>query len=234
MHSMKILMVAATNLELNTILEHLNINNCSPDYNNFIYKRLNIDFVVTGIGLVFTSYQVAKSISNKNYDLIIEIGIAGSFNKNLQIGEIVNVTQEEFSDLGIESPAEFKTIFESNFINNNTFPFSDGKLISKEFDNELIKQIKQVKSISSNTAHGNALTINNLMNKFNPDIESMEGAAFFYVCLMEKVNFIEIRAISNYVEPRNVSNWNIPLAIKNLSGFIVMLLEDLGNKVLNS
>ena len=37
----------------------------------------------------------------------------------------------------------------------------------------------------------------------------MEGAAFFYVCLKEKVNFFQIRAISNFVEKRNKKNWEI-------------------------
>ena len=50
------------------------------------------------------------------------------------------------------------------------------------------------------------------------------------VCLLEKVNFVHIRAISNYVEPRNKEGWDIPLALDNLSEFLVKLLNNLVEK----
>jgi len=46
----------------------------------------------------------------------------------------------------------------------------------------------------------------------------MEGATFFYICAIEKIPFLAIRAISNKVEPRNKKGWNIPLALNNLAG----------------
>jgi futalosine hydrolase len=74
-----------------------------------------------------------------------------------------------------------------------------------------------VNGVTNNTVSGEEELIKRMMNKFSPDIETMEGAAFFYVCLMENVPFAEIRSISNMVAPRDKSKWNIPLAIKNLS-----------------
>jgi futalosine hydrolase len=44
----------------------------------------------------------------------------------------------------------------------------------------------------------------------------MESAAFFYVCLSQKVPFAALRAISNKVEVRNKAAWNIPQAVQNL------------------
>ena len=55
----------------------------------------------------------------------------------------------------------------------------------------------------------------------------MEGAAFFYVCLQEKIPFLQIRSISNYVEKRNKSNWNIPLAIDNLNVVLLDIINSL-------
>ncbi|HMQ88955.1 MAG TPA: hypothetical protein PKB07_15270, partial [Flavilitoribacter sp.] len=57
------------------------------------------------------------------------------------------------------------------------------------------------------------------------DIETMEGAAFFYVCLMESVPFLAIRSISNYVEARNREAWDIPGAIRALNDVVKGLLE---------
>jgi futalosine hydrolase len=59
-----------------------------------------------------------------------------------------------------------------------------------------------------------------LQSRFSPDIETMESAAFFYVCLQEKIPFLALRAISNKVEPRDKSKWNIPLAMQNLSNVL--------------
>ncbi len=44
---------------------------------------------------------------------------------------------------------------------------------------------------------------------FNPVTESMEGAALHYVCLMEKIPFLQIRSISNYIGERNKKKWDM-------------------------
>ena len=77
--------------------------------------------------------------------------------------------------------------------------------------------MKQVKSITVNTVHGNEKSIKNIVRRLNPDIENMEGAAVFKVCETFNIPCIQIRAISNYVEKRNKESWNIPLAIQNLN-----------------
>jgi futalosine hydrolase len=55
------------------------------------------------------------------------------------------------------------------------------------------------------------------MSKFNPDIETMEGASFFYICRREGIPFVAFRSISNRIEPRNKGNWNVKLALDNLA-----------------
>jgi futalosine hydrolase len=53
----------------------------------------------------------------------------------------------------------------------------------------------------------------------------MEGAAVFYVCLLEKIPFLEIRAISNYVDIRDTEKWDIPTATDNLTNEIFRFLR---------
>ena len=90
---------------------------------------------------------------------------------------------------------------------------------------ERLKSIlKPVKAITVNTATGSETTRNRLMKKFNPDIETMEGATFFYICCREKIPFLALRAISNRVEPRDIKKWNIPLALNNLSEKLMEIL----------
>ena len=75
--------------------------------------------------------------------------------------------------------------------------------------------------------HGNKRSITEIINRLNPDIENMEGAAFFQVCNTFNVPCIQIRAISNKVERRNKDNWNLPLAIKNLNNKLVEIISEL-------
>jgi futalosine hydrolase len=84
-----------------------------------------------------------------------------------------------------------------------------------------------VKAVTVNTLHGSKESIKRVKEKFNPEIETMDGAAFFYVCLSEKVPFLQIRAISNFVEIHRIENWNIPLAIDNLTDTVIAIFDEL-------
>lgn len=229
---MNILITAATKFELKPFLAKISadlskLNDCE----NIQYNKLSIDIVISGIGLVDTTYHLTKALNRKIYNLVINVGIAGSFKREIKIGDVVLVKQEEFGDLGIENDNGFETVFESSLLKNDVFPFKNGKLICSLPDYLKINKVKRVKGLTSNTAHGNQVHIDKLMNKFGADIETMEGAAFFYVCLMEKVDFIQIRSISNYVETRDTSKWNIQMALENLSDELFKLIKLLDSQI---
>jgi futalosine hydrolase len=203
----KILVTAATKLEI-TPLKKLMAKSS---------LKKKPDFLVTGIGMTATAYHLAKNNTEK-YDLLVNIGLAGSFKKKISIGELVNVVSDCFADLGAEDGSNFLTLAEMKLKKKNEFPYRNERLINltaKKYP--VLKRLKRVNAITINTVHGNEKTIKDVVRKFNPDIESMEGAAFFYVCMMEKIPCVQLRAISNYVERRNKDNWNIPLALKNLT-----------------
>ena len=224
---MNLLIVAATKLEIKPFLKKINYHKDDwTDSTSLKYNTHQLDIKITGVGLVFTTYHLIKALNKKKYDLVINAGIAGSFDQNQKIGEVVNVVREEFADLGIEGTNNFNTLFDLGFADKNEFPFKEGKLWNN-FDSEVIIGLPKVAGVSSNIAHGSQKSIDFLIDKFNADIETMEGAAFFYVCLQEKVCFVQIRSISNYVEPRNKDGWNIPLALSNLSDFLVNLIDNL-------
>ena len=44
---------------------------------------------------------------------------------------------------------------------------------------------------------------------------------------MEKVPFLQIRAISNFVEIRKVENWGTQKALKNLSKAVIDIFDEL-------
>ncbi|MCX6291083.1 MAG: futalosine hydrolase [Bacteroidetes bacterium] len=187
-----------------------------------------VDFLFTGVGMVATTYSLTKKISKKKYDLAVNIGLAGSFRDEIGIGEVVNVVTDQFGDLGAEDGDEFLSLSQMGFMDKDHFPFWNGKLKSEEAQKHVhLRSLKQVKAITVNKVHGNEISIRNTVNKFHADIESMEGAAFYYVCMMEKIPCIQVRAISNRVERRNREAWNIELALNNLDGVVSAFIHEL-------
>jgi futalosine hydrolase len=65
----------------------------------------------------------------------------------------------------------------------------------------------------------------NMHQRLVPDIESMEGAAFHYVCLQEEIPFIQLRGISNLVGDRNKNRWQIPTAMETVRFALFKLIS---------
>ena len=227
----EILIVFSTELEAESLLKKSDEKGITLiDGNTFKLKNVVAEIFISGIGIPLTSYSLTKKLVQKKYDLVINAGICGTFNDDLYIGDCVSVILDEFADIGVSyGDASFKTLFEEGLIKQNRQPFNNGKLynpLKSNIDTELPK----VTAITVNTVSGNTEQIEFRKEKFDPDVESMEGAAFAYVCRKENVNFLQIRAVSNRIEERNKDNWNIPLALDNLGDEIFRILEKISDK----
>ncbi len=214
---MKILLVVATELEAKGIKDKLNED---------LLK--SIDVLVTGVGMINTCFELTKTLLDKKYDFVLNIGIAGSFERDIAIGECVWVKRELFSEMGAEDGDQFLSLIQLGLQTHDEFPFEWGELKAKPLTEiNTLSALKQVRAITVNKVHGNDDSIMKTKMQFSPQIESMEGAAVFYVCLKLGVNCIQLRSVSNYVERRNKDNWNIPLALKNLHETSLKLLNEL-------
>lgn len=226
---MRILLVSATPFEIAAIRQFLETHGLTEADDLYKYENLEIKILVTGVGMPYTAYSLSKFLALNKVDLAINAGVAGAFSKDLEIGEVVNVIAERFGDLGAEdADGSFMDIHEMDLIPPNDPPFLHGQLnhpLSAE-----IAFLPKVKGLTVNKVHGSAQSIAAIKKKYEVDVESMEGAAFFMTCLLDKVNFLEIRAISNYVEPRNREAWNLPLAIQNLNKTLLHILKNLVKK----
>lgn len=214
--SFKILYVTATKAESESLEKIPGI----ISYRGMLrLESTEIRQLVTGLGSVSTAWTLKDWLSeNQAPDLIINGGIAGSYKDDINIGDVVMPVSDCFADAGIEDGESFLTLFESGLAGKDDYPFSSGMInCGNQYSEKIIKIIKPVKAITINTATGSEITKERLIKKFYPDIETMEGATFFYICKRENLPFLAIRAISNKVEVRNRNNWNIPLALKNLS-----------------
>ena len=219
--SFKILYVTATWPEGDTLKKFREIMSYNDRLDSF-----ETDLLITGVGSMATAWSLKQwIILNEKPDLAINAGIAGSFNERLNIGDVVMPVSDCFADAGVEDGENFLTLSESGLISANDFPYKDGLLYTDTRYNEKMKSIlKPVRAITVNTATGSETTKGKLLKKFNPDIETMEGATFFYICSRENIPFLALRAISNKVEPRDKNNWNIDLALNNLSEKLIDVL----------
>jgi futalosine hydrolase len=136
---------------------------------------------------------------------------------------VVNVVSDCFSDLGAEDGDEF---IQFAFMTSAPLPLQKRGELNYNDISAKFEPLKIVRGITVNTVHGNEKSIEKVKKQFNPDIESMEGAAFFYCCLNEDIPCLQIRSISNYIERRNKAIWEIDLAINKLSDFLLKLLSN--------
>ncbi len=221
---MRILIVAATQPEVEPLMETLGMNKDEDEANLFTTRHASIancSVLITGVGMVPTAFALARHLPHNVYNLVINLGIAGSFDKGLTLGELIEITEDTFAELGAEDDKNFISIEKLGFGASIFRPTSSISHFTKKVN------LKQAKAITVNMVHGNDDSIAAIVERLNPQLESMEGAAFFYACRELKVPCIQIRAVSNYVEKRNRDNWQIGLAVKNLNTFAVELINQL-------
>ena len=192
---MKTLIVAATNSEITS---------------EIIKSLPNL---ITGVGMVNTAINLTKELVENEYDLVVNMGISGSFSSDILIGDVVEVVEDKFSEIGFENGVSFSEFSELN--------------VKTSYEIKGETTLRKVKSITVNTVHGNEKSIDDIVKTLNPDIESMEGAAVFQVCKKFKIPCVQIRSISNKVEVRNKENWNSGLAISNLNKQVEKFIDSL-------
>lgn len=219
--TMNCLLVAATAKEIAVFLDHYR----NSDKTMFV--DINVDVLVTGIGLTATTYHLARHFSLKRPDLVIQAGLAGCFDKNIPLGSVVGVRQDRIADESVVEMKKLRTLYDLQLLSQNQFPYKKGWLVNTDSGIFKRNKLKQVKAISVNHISTSPEMIRLYKKNFQPVIESMEGAALHYVCLSEKIPFLQIRGISNYIGERNKSKWNMKDAIGHLNKELIRMLESL-------
>jgi len=183
----------------------------------------DIDILITGIGLTATTYSLTRQLHLKRPDYVIQAGVGGCFISSFSLGSVVAIKQEVIADLGVMEKGMMKSLTDLQLMKTNQFPYSKGWLKNK---GESLKKVnlKKVTAVSVNEITTSAKRIGLYQQLFNPVVESMEGAALHYVCLTEKIPFLQLRALSNYVGQRNKKKWNMKESITHLNQELVKLL----------
>ena len=215
---MDILLIAATAAEIQPFFEY---------YRNSKGAQ-NIDILITRIGLTAATYHLLKQLTLKRPDFVVQAGIAGCFDTNIPLGTVVIVKKEAIADQSVIESEKLKTLFDLGLVPHDQFPFKNGWL-ENNHDIILNSKLKAVNAISVNEITTSKQRVKFYEDAFHPVIESLEGAALHYTCLMEKIPFIQLRSISNYIAERNKKKWDMKKSIVNLNNELINLVEKINS-----
>jgi futalosine hydrolase len=195
---MSILIVAATHLEIQPFLEE------HPD----------AYYLITGVGAAATVFQLMNHIEKNKSNFIIQVGLAGTYNDELKLGESVIVERDCFADLAVWENKKLISVYDLGLGNPNQTPLENGWLVN-DVTKAISSSIQKVNGVTVNLLSDDLNYVEAMRMKYNAAVESMEGAALHYVCMQKNIPFLQIRGISNKVGERDKSKWNFKEAIQS-------------------
>ena len=217
---MRILIVAATSIEVAPVVAGLReMSERGPRLTRYAHAAHDVDVLITGVGMVATAAWCSHVLALSRYDVALNFGVCGSFDPVLKPGDVVQVVTDRLAELGAEDGEAFVSIPELNLPAEHEF-----RNVAPPA-NAALARLRTVSGITVNTVHGNERSIAAVTARFTPQVESMEGAAFMYACLIREMPFAEIRAVSNVVEKRNRAAWKLDEAIGNLNAVALRIID---------
>jgi len=224
---MRILVVAATSAEIDPLVAGLRFESEGGSrvsrYTRGVHR---VDVLTAGVGMVATAAWCSRVLATERFDMALNLGVCGSFDRTIAPGSVVHVVSECLSELGAEDDGAFLTIQELKLLGGDEFPFQGGRMMNvAPPPNSVLRRLPSVDGITVNTVHGSEPSIAAVVQRFRPHVESMEGAAFMYACLINRLPCAEVRAVSNMVETRNRGAWKIAEAIRGLGETALNILD---------
>ncbi len=172
-------------------------------------KDRNCVITRSGVGKVNAARTTQVLMYEYNLIYIVNVGVAGAINDNLDIGDVIvgkNIVQHDFD---ITSFGHSKGYIPKigNYIE------SDKKLID-EFEAQINSSEERKYKIKLGTvATGDIFCTkiemkNKIFSKFRADVVDMECGAIAQVAFLEQKPFIAIRSVSDVPNEKNVETYN--------------------------
>lgn len=212
---MPLLLCAATEMEIAPALSQIKQN-----------ENSNVDVLITGVGLLSTSFHLSRQLERKKYDCVIQAGVGGGLYPDIPLGKVFLVNTEVVGDLGVNESGEYKSIFDLGFAKSDEFPWTNGRLVN--YHPMLQENIyPAVAAVTVNEISTDPARIAYYKNNLQAVVESMEGAALHFACLHNNIPFLQLRSLSNFVGERDKSKWRLKIAIENLNEALLNIIEKL-------
>jgi futalosine hydrolase len=122
---MRLLIVSATSLEIKPLLSVLGKGRVLQNHvTRYRFKHFQVDVLITGVGMVPTAVFTTIVLGKYKYDAVINAGICGSFNRNIPIGNLLNITTDYLPETGAEDGEHFLSIIDLKLLDQDEFPFT--------------------------------------------------------------------------------------------------------------
>lgn len=218
---MRIIIIAATNTEWMPAFQKINPKYVTPN------KNFSVGFHESGIGMLASSVSLMKMFVQETPSLIIQMGIAGCFDKNIELGKVFAIKDDFVGDLGVVEDKQWKDLFDLKLDKANDAPYEKKSLPNPWLKQYNLLKLPTKKAVTVNTISTDKNKIKLYQQRYKASIESMEGASLHYMGRDLNIPFIQLRAVSNYVGERNKAKWKIREAIYNLNTVLLTYIDKL-------
>ena len=221
-----VLVLAAVERELEPFLQLLD-----PAWRSRVQTR------VTGVGKISSALETERALTEWQPDRVVQIGCAGAFPASgLEPGDVGLASEEVLADEGVETPEGF---LELDVLELPAARRGDAALYNRVPVSlpapSVLEELRRRTSASFRLATGRFITVSagsgsedrvrELESRWQPLLESMEGAAVALVCWERETPFHEIRGVSNRVGPRDRASWDVDTALRNAALTAMELLH---------
>lgn len=162
-----------------------------------LINKKEVALVQCGVGKVNSARATQMMIDIFNIEYIINVGVAGSLNEKLEIGDIVigeKLVQHDFDTTACGDEKGYITGVGKNFISDINLIEKCNKIIKANLNDINIK----VGTIATGDVFCQETFLKNeIIKEFNADCVEMEGGAIAQVCTLSNIPFIVIRSISD-------------------------------------
>ncbi len=170
----------------------------SMEFNQGVLQGKEVVVVRSGIGKVNAALCAQILVDDFHVDVIINTGIAGSLNNDINIGDIVLSTDALQHDMDAVSfgyaPGVIPRMETSIFVAEQAL-VELAKKVCEQVNPDIQTHTGRV--VSGDQFVADHLVKERLISNFNPMCTEMEGAAIAHAAYLNKIPFLIVRAISD-------------------------------------
>ena len=197
-------------------------------FNCGMIEEKEVVLVKCGVGKVNSARTTQMLIDNFDLDYIINVGVAGSLNDNLEIGDIVIGEKLVQHDFDITAGGHPKGYISKEL--GREFYSNEG--IIRKCEKIIKDDLKEINIKIGTIATGDVFCYQvsmkeEIVREFSADCVEMEGAAIAQVCTLCNIPFIVVRSISDKPNGHNNIDFEkyVVSSSKKFSKLIELLIK---------
>jgi futalosine hydrolase len=181
--------------------------------------RPHIEMLATGIGPVEAAAATARMLAISTPEYVINAGIAGGFAGRAKVGDAFAIETDYLAELGLEGGAPSPAL-----------PGGSRLITQAESDASLLQRARNIgariaNAITVATITATQLRAEDLAERFEAEVEAMEGFSVLRCAAVAGVPAIELRGVSNVVGPRESGGWDFDAGARAVSTLLDRFLD---------